>query len=165
MAAPAVVDLELAPLSVADAPGLFAFEVKNRKWFESHVGPRPDAYWDLASLTEIVRDQVEAGEMMFLLKSGGKILGRLNLTAVDNGVAQLGYRIGQHHTGQGIATRAVALALQAAQDRGLWALEARVLLNNPASIRVLEKAGFIRTGQDIIGDLECETYRSDLDQD
>ena len=160
-----MVDLELAPLSVADAPGLFAFEVKNRTWFEKNVGPRPDTYWDLATLTEIVREQVQAGELMFLLKRGGKILGRVNLTGADNGMAQLGYRIGQSHTGQGIATQAVAMALQKAVDQGLWALEARVLLSNPASKRVLEKVGFYRTGHDSIGDLECETFRRDLDQD
>ena len=160
-----MVDLELAPLSVEDAPALFVFEVKNRDWFEKHVGPRPDTYWDLESLTEIVREQVLEKELMFLLKSGGKILGRVNLTAVDCGVAQLGYRIGEQFAGQGLGSRAVRLATQTAQDHGLWALEARVLLNNPASKRVLEKTGFILTGQDLIGDLECETFRCDLDFD
>ena len=141
-----MVDLELAPLSIDDVPGLFAFEVKNRLWFEKHVGPRPDSYWNLTTLTEVVHKQVSAGEMMFLLKIGGRIVGRVNVTALEGGVAQLGYRIGQAHSGQGIATRAVAMACQEAYDRGVWALEARVLLDNIASKRVLEKAGFIRTG-------------------
>ncbi|WP_371168422.1 GNAT family N-acetyltransferase [Aliiroseovarius sp. 2305UL8-7] len=165
MDALAVVDLELCPLSVEDAPGLFAFEVRNRDYFERHVGPRPDTYWDLTSLTDVLQAQVGAGEMMYLLKSGGKILGRVNLTAVDNGVAQLGYRVGEEFTHRGIATKAVTLAIDRATEHGLWALEARVLLNNPASKRVLEKAGFTCTGQDRIGDLECETFRRDLDQD
>lgn len=165
MDVPAVPDLELAPLSIDDAPSLFAFEVENRSWFEKHVGPRPDSYWNLASLTDIVREQVKAGEMMFLLKIDGRIVGRVNVTALEGGVAQLGYRIGQAHTGQGIATRAVAMACQEACDRGVWALEARVLLDNLASKRVLEKVGFIRTGNEKIGDLDCETFRRDLDQD
>ncbi len=160
-----MVDLELAPLSVDDAPGLFAFEIRNRLWFEKQVGPRPDTYWDLTSLTEIIREQVTAGEMMFLLKIGGRIVGRVNLTALDSGVAQLGYRIGQAHTGQGIATRAVRMACSEALERGIWALEARVAWNNVASKRVLEKVGFMRTGNEKIGDLECETFRRDLDQD
>ncbi|WP_298569338.1 GNAT family N-acetyltransferase [uncultured Aliiroseovarius sp.] len=158
-------DLELCPLSPADVPALFAFEVQNRDWFEAHVGPRPETYWDLTSLTAIVSDQVAAGELMFLLKRGGKILGRVNLTAVQGSVAQLGYRIGQTHGGQGFATQAVGLAIKAARDRSLWALEARVALNNPASRRVLEKSGFKLTGDTMIGDLECQTFRRDLDLD
>ncbi len=158
-------DLELAPLGVGDAPGLFAFERKNRDWFETQVGPRPDIYWKLDTLTDLIREQVKAGEMMFLLKIGGRIVGRVNVTALENGVAQLGYRIGQAHCGQGIATRAVALICQEACDRGIWALEARVLRDNIASKRVLEKVGFIRTGTAQIGDLDCDTFRRDLDQD
>ncbi|WP_289042796.1 GNAT family N-acetyltransferase [uncultured Aliiroseovarius sp.] len=158
-------DLKLAPLSVDDAPLLLAFEVANRLWFEQRVGPRPDSYWKLDTLTQVVREQVEAGEMMYLLKRGGRIMGRVNLTALDGGVAQLGYRIGQAHTGQGVATLAVAMACDEARDCGVWALEARVALKNLASKRVLQKSGFICTGHTVIGDLECETFRRDLDHD
>lgn len=158
-------ELVLSPLSVEDAVALFEFEIANRDWFEQHVGPRPDTYWELGSLTDIIRAQVAEGTLMFLIKRSGQILGRVNLTSVENGVAFLGYRIGQEYTGQGVATRAVTLAIEKALNNGLWALEARVLLTNPASKRVLQKAGFICTGHAMIGDLECETFRRDLDQD
>lgn len=159
---PAVDDLTLAPLSLSDVPALMAFEVENRIWFETQVGPRPDTYWQLNSLTEVIKAQVAAGEMMFLIKRDGAILGRLNLTAVEHGVAQLGYRIAQAQTGQGIATRAVTLAIDLARTRGLWALEARVLDSNAASKRVLEKTGFTRTGQSTIGEMACTLFRRDL---
>lgn len=158
-------DLSLERLSIADAPALFLFEKHNKAWFEAHVGPRPDVYWDMFRLTELVQEQVEAGELMFLLKDRGRIVGRVNLTGVEARVAQLGYRIGQEQAGRGTATRGVALLIDEARRLGLWAIEARVKLDNPASIRVLEKNGFHVTGSDVIAEFECKTFRRDLDLD
>lgn len=163
MGASAVGELTLERLTVEDTPALHLFEKRNRTWFETHVGARADSYWNLDSLTEVVRDQVEAGELMFLLKDQSEIVGRVNLTGVDAGVAQLGYRIGEDHAGQGAATRGVALVIDVARTLGLWALEARVKLVTPASMRVLEKNGFYPTGRAMIATAECKTFRLDLD--
>ncbi len=156
-------EIELAPLSVQDVPALFAFEVKNRAWFEGWVGPRPDSYWELSSLIKVVQNQVDAGEWMYLIKSGGRILGRLNLTDEGNGVAQLGYRIGQDQAGRGVASKAVIQMVEKAPSLGLWALEARVLAGNDASYRVLEKAGFRVTDQSIFDGRTLTVFRRDLD--
>lgn len=158
-------ELSLERLSVADAPALFLFEKRNKAWFEAQVGPRPDMYWDLIRLTQLIQEQVAENELMFLLKDRGQIVGRVNLTSVKSGVAQLGYRIGQEQAGRGMATRGVAILIDTARALGLWALEARVKLDNPASMRVLQKNGFHLTGQDVIDDLECKTFRRDLDLD
>ncbi|WP_424942191.1 GNAT family N-acetyltransferase [Aliiroseovarius crassostreae] len=158
-----VADITLDPLSEADAPALFAFEVQNRAWFEHWVGPRPDTYWELSSLTRIIRDQVAEGEAMFLIKRQGEILGRLNITGEGDSVAQLGYRVGEAYVGQGVASAAVILGLEQARKRGLWALEARVLDDNPASMHVLEKCGFHPTGQKEMGGRVFSSYRRDLD--
>ncbi len=156
-------EITLDPLCEADAPALFAFEVENRHWFEAWVGPRPDTYWEQTSLARIIRAQVEEGEAMFLIKRQQEILGRLNLTAAQGGVAQLGYRVGQRHTGQGAGSAAVRLGIDAARDLGLWALEARVIEENLASQRVLEKNGFVQTGTSEIDGLRCVWFRRDLD--
>lgn len=155
-------DLALVPLAVDDAAALFAFEVENRSWFEGWVGPRPDSYWEQSSLREIIRRQVDEGELMYLVKRSGDILGRVNLTAEGDGVAQLGYRIGERYGGQGVATAAIALALDQARDRGLWALEARVLDDNIASARVLEKNGFRKTVSSEMDGRPLTLYRCDL---
>lgn len=163
MAVKPVAEITLVPLCEADAPALFAFEVENRAWFEAWVGPRPDTYWEQSSLARIIRAQVEDGEAMFLIKRGDEILGRLNLTAADGGVAQLGYRVGQRHVGQGVASAAVMLAVDAARPFGLWALEARAAENNPASKRVLEKNGFMPTGTSETDGAQMVLFRRDLD--
>ena len=157
-------EIELVPLSVGEAPALFAFEVKNRAWFERWVGPRPDSYWEISSLAKIVQNQVDAGEWMYLVKRLGRILGRVNLTDEGNGVAQLGYRIGREYAGQGVASSAVRLMVDHAPTLGLWALEARVLEGNDASYRVLEKTGFRPIGQSDLQGRLLTTFRRDLDQ-
>ena len=155
--------VELRPLRVADAEALFAFEIENRAWFEAHVGPRPDTYWEVGSLRRIIKAQVEDADAMFLIWRDGTLLGRVNLTGFDGGVAQLGYRVGQAHCGQGVASKAVALALEQARALGLWAVEARVREDNVASGKVLEKAGFAVSGHTVLTDMNLTLYRRALD--
>ena len=78
------------------------------------------------------------------------LMGGLTLGLVRRGVAQactLGYWMGERHAGRGTMTAAVKIANQFAfQDLGLRQIEAACLPTNKASIRLLEKAGFIREG-------------------
>lgn len=58
-----------------------------------------------------------------------------------------GYWLGEQYWGRGIATAAVrAVSEYAMSHFGLVRLEASVFAWNPASMRVLEKAGFEREG-------------------
>lgn len=137
-------DISLEVLAPEDAFDLLQFEMENRGWFEAWVGPRPNTYWHLEKLRALIHAQLEDTDLMFLIKSTetGEIQGRLNITAFNKGVGQLGYRIGQRFSGQGIARAAISHALPIARKAGLWALEARVADNNPASSRVLQCNGF-----------------------
>ena len=60
---------------------------------------------------------------------------------------QFGYWLGEPYWGQGIATAAARAFVRHLQDEQLFArLEAPVFQWNPASMRVLEKVGFVREG-------------------
>lgn len=59
---------------------------------------------------------------------------------------EFGYWIAHEHWGRGYATEAAGLMLDWARERGLKAATAGHFLDNPASGRVLEKAGFLYTG-------------------
>lgn len=60
---------------------------------------------------------------------------------------QFGYWLGEQYWGQGIMSEAVRAASEYALSHfGLARLEAPVFAWNPASMRVLEKAGFVREG-------------------
>lgn len=61
------------------------------------------------------------------------------------GNPELSYWIDKEFWGQGVATTGVQLFLQAVARRPLFA---RVVFNNIGSMRVLEKCGFVRIGQD-----------------
>jgi len=61
------------------------------------------------------------------------------------GERAVGYGLGKQYWGQGIATRALAALLEEVTDRPL---HARVVTDNRASLRVLEKCGFTICGQD-----------------
>jgi ribosomal-protein-alanine N-acetyltransferase len=61
-------------------------------------------------------------------------------------VAELGYTLGRAYWGKGYATEAVQGMLDYARQLGLRRLEAYSFVDNPASARVLEKAGFTDLG-------------------
>jgi RimJ/RimL family protein N-acetyltransferase len=63
------------------------------------------------------------------------------------GETLVGYWIGREHWGKGIASRALSMFLADVDTRPL---RAHVATHNLASIRVLEKCGFVRVGEDTI---------------
>ena len=73
----------------------------------------------------------------------------LNLrTDVYHRTGEIGYWLGEPFWGRGLATLAVkALSGWAFQNFGLTRLQAKVFASNPASCRVLEKAGFSYEGR------------------
>jgi RimJ/RimL family protein N-acetyltransferase len=61
------------------------------------------------------------------------------------GKREVGYWLGREHWGKGIATAALGEFLGVVTERPLYAAAAK---DNAASIRVLEKCGFVITGHD-----------------
>jgi RimJ/RimL family protein N-acetyltransferase len=61
------------------------------------------------------------------------------------GEPEVSYWLGREHWGKGIASRALVLFLEQVIERPLFA---RVAKDNQASLRVLQKCGFVITGED-----------------
>ena len=86
----------------------------------------------------------------FAVEVQGEAVGGIGLTLksdVERCSAEIGYWLGEAVWGRGVATAAV----QAMTDYGFKAFDltrifAVPLANNPASMRVLEKAGYVREG-------------------
>ena len=72
---------------------------------------------------------------------GAKLIGCAGLGR-DGGEVELGYWIARDHWGRGYATEAVRAVLSVARALGHRRIVASHFLDNPASGRVLEKAGF-----------------------
>lgn len=71
-----------------------------------------------------------------------RLMGVVSLKFETGKVPELGYWLGEPHWGRGYAPEAARGLVQAAAAAGIAEIRARVLESNPASIRVLEKAGF-----------------------
>lgn len=76
--------------------------------------------------------------------SGGQVAGNI-ACYIDFGEPDIGYWLGKAFWGKGIATKALAAFLRQIQTRPLYARAAK---DNAASLRVLQKCGFVITGED-----------------
>ena len=142
---------ELQLVRLDHAPALLAFEQENRAYFAAVIPDRGDEFFAEfdARHAELLAAQA-AGTDYFhvLVAENGEVLGRLNLFAVADGSADLGYRIAQKAAGRGLATAAVRQVRELAAARyGLTSLRAKVTTDNPASHKVLERNGFIPVGE------------------
>jgi ribosomal-protein-alanine N-acetyltransferase len=138
---------ELQLLRPDHFPAVLAFELANRAFFAGSMPDRGDDYFAHIDerLDELVVDQ-EAGLAAFYLLVDGdaSVLGRFNLEFEPAATARLGYRVAEHVGGQGVATAAVQDVCRLAATRhGRRTLTAAAGHSNPASQRVLIKAGFV----------------------
>lgn len=142
-------DLQLLRLDHASA--LLVFEQENRTYFAASVPDRGDEFFAEFDkrLAQLLAWQAAGTDYLHLLVTEhGEVVGRVNLTEVGDGSAELGYRIAQKAAGQGLATAAVRKVHElAATEYGLSSLRARATLDNPASRKVLEHSGFVAVGE------------------
>lgn len=164
-------NVEFRTLQPEDASALLNFEQQNRQWFEQFVLPRADAVYSPEGIAEHIRnclDDYASGTMhpCILLNGDGDIVGRANLKDIDSleGTTEIGYRIAQAYIGKNVASQAVQHLKAAAYEK--WQLKrllAFVTTENPASARVLEKAGFVKCelipARSTIGSRQLGCYR------
>ncbi|MGE7386414.1 GNAT family N-acetyltransferase [Streptomyces sp. NPDC004126] len=141
---------ELKLLHVDHAPAVLAFELANRAYFAASVPDRGDDFFDrFAERYDALLTEQGAGTCAFyvLVAEDGSVLGRFNLVDIEDGTAELGYRVAQHTAGRSIATATVReLCRLAAARHGLRTLRAATAHRNAASQKVLAKAGFVPVG-------------------
>lgn len=145
---------------------LLEFERVNRAYFARSVSDRGDAFFTgfAARLGALLAEQ-DDGLCHFhvVVDDHGHLVGRVNLVDVRDGVAELGYRIGECAAGRGVATAAVREVCRlAAAAYGLRALTARSTCDNPASMAVLTRTGFTVVGDTSINGRPAVRYRRPL---
>jgi RimJ/RimL family protein N-acetyltransferase len=127
--------IELRDLTESDLPMLFEHESDPDANRMAAVIPRDEAAF-LAHWQKVLSDpDVVAKVILF----DGVVAGNIGCFKL-NGEDMIGYRIAREYWGKGIATRALELMLHLITHRPLYA---RAASENKASIRVLEKCGFI----------------------
>jgi RimJ/RimL family protein N-acetyltransferase len=98
----------------------------------------------------IVAATSAAPETNFAIALDGAVVGGIGFTLhddVERVAAEIGYWLGEPFWGRGITTAAVqAVTAHAVRTHGLTRVWAVPFAWNPASFRVLEKAGYVREG-------------------
>ena len=141
---------ELQRLRADHASAVLDFELANRGYFAASISDRGDEYYE--RFTErhhalLSEQHAGVGAYHVLVAEDGSVLGRFNLRFVEDGSAVLGYRVAQHAAGRGLATAAVRELCRLATARyGLRKVRAAASVQNPASQKVLTKAGFLPVG-------------------
>nr|WP_051741725.1 GNAT family N-acetyltransferase [Kitasatospora sp. MBT66] len=143
----------LERLTAEHAGRVLAFEQDNRGFFADSVPDRGDEYFTPDGFADrhraLLAEQAE-GRCHFhvVLNSYGQIVGRVNLVDVADGSAELGYRVAEADTGQGVGRAAVEQVLRlAAGDYGLSSLTAVSSPDNQASRALLARTGFTEAGE------------------
>jgi RimJ/RimL family protein N-acetyltransferase len=90
----------------------------------------------------------ETGILFLAIEVGGEACGGIGVHPLDDvkrRTAEIGYWLSESFWGRGIVTSAVKALVPVAYSRyDIARLQAGIFANNPASMRVLEKCGFIR---------------------
>lgn len=133
-------EIVLRPTTASDVRVLHGFEVDPFSNVMAGTKPRDWATFE-ARWAEILGDPDGSvtGVTPRVIVADGVVVGAVNIAPQD-GRDSIGYWIGREHWGRGIATRAVGLMLREFTRRPLIATTAG---HNAASMRVLEKHGFV----------------------
>jgi len=146
--------IRIRPVQAGDADTLLRFELAHRAYFESWVNHRDPSFYSpqgvAAAIAAAESARARGEAFQYLVEDNGRLVGRVNLTNVRRAhfeCADLGYRIGEHDGGRGIASLAVALCLaEAFGPLGLRRIEAVARPENHGSVRVLQRNGFEQFG-------------------
>jgi ribosomal-protein-alanine N-acetyltransferase len=157
---------ELQRLRAGHAPAVLAFELANRAYFAASVSDRGDEFYD--QFTErhdalLAEQEAGTGAFYVLVAEDGSVLGRFNLYRLQDGTAELGYRVAERVAGRGVATAVVRELCRLAVSRhGLRELRAATSNANVASQKVLIKAGFVPAGPADLGGKAGTWYQRNL---
>ncbi len=133
----------------SDAKQLFGnhFEDDMQKWIPN------ESYADLSEAMDAIsfyREKVDRACLPFVLavehKETGELIGDTGINEVDGkpGEVEIGYSVCKKHSGKGYAAEALrAMTDYAISEFSIRTLYGRVLKGNSASIRVLEKCGYV----------------------
>ena len=140
----------LRPWREGDEPALAKYANNRNVWINlTDIFPHPYTAEDAASWVQLQQDRDPP--MDLAIANADEAIGGIGLSLQSDGFrrsAEVGYWLGEPFWGQGIATHALRAMTEYAFERfDLVRVYALVKEWNPASARVLEKAGFSLEGR------------------
>lgn len=147
---------DLRTLVEADAPSLAVLLAENKYFWSTYEPLHHPNFYTVETQRKKIMESLylleEKREFSFgiFVKGTNRLIGHISLYAVKQlpySSAFIGYSMDQHFAGKGIATEATKAVVRFAFEQvGVHRVEAYVAPANTASIRVLEKAGFVKEG-------------------
>jgi len=140
----------IRPWRLDDAESLVRHANNRKVWLGLRdIFPHPYTIQDAHEFLQ--RAVTEQPQMKFCIEIGGAAVGGIGVHPgqdVHRYTATLGYWLGENFWGRGITTEAVTAVTDICfKNYPLHRISAEVFANNPASARVLEKAGFAFEGR------------------
>jgi RimJ/RimL family protein N-acetyltransferase len=133
----------LKPADAADISRLLANDSEAVQMTASMIDPMNEA-----AAHDWIERRTSPDQHVFaiLLASSGELIGSIGFGG-EREMPFVGYWIGRPHWNQGYATEAVQGLIEYARWLGIPSLQADTFPDNPASARVLAKAGFLSAGR------------------
>ncbi len=137
------------PLDPSDA-GALARHANNRRIWRNVRDRFPHPYAEADAAAFITEARELDPPCVFAIEAGGEAAGAIGFERrcdIERLSAEVGFWLGESFWGHGIATAALrAVTAVAFEHHHLVRVDAAVLAWNAASMRVLEKAGYVKEG-------------------
>lgn len=143
-------------LDISDAEAVLDLQLRNKEFFKHYTTTKNEDFYTLKVQEEIIKENIikkendESYSFGIFTKSSDELIGNVALNEVLRSSLQscfIGYYLDMQHNGKGYMTEVVKLLVKYAfEDLKLHRIEAGVMPHNIRSMRVLEKAGFMKEG-------------------
>lgn len=131
--------------SMAEAVHLNSLDEANRRYVPDEVFETVEEAAETIDFLMGCYASGEGPQVYPVLRRDGTCIGYVQAVPMEDSTWELGYHIGGSYTGRGYATEAVKAFLPVIMPRlGIRQISGICLEENTASIKVLEKAGFVR---------------------
>ena len=152
------------------AGALLTYYSENREFFEQHEPAWPEEYYTLEYQTRIL--EMEAANMQKKISAyyyfsrkeePARIIGSISFVRIRKepyASTIFGYNLHQEEQGHGYCTEACRAAMEEVlRFAHIHRIESRVLTDNPRSVAILERLGFMKEGMEYAGILINGQFR------
>lgn len=136
--------MRIRPITLRDQASMLAL-LTNDTIKQTYMLPDFERKEDAIPLFRRLMDlSLDSAHFVRVMDENGEVVGFLNDVEIQNGTIELGYVVHPDHWGKGCATAALKQAIAELFSQGYTELTAGAFAENPASLRVMEKAGMER---------------------
>ena len=132
-------------MDMVEAVHLNSLDEDNRRFVPDEVFETVEEAADTVGFLMGVYENGDGPLVYPVLLKDGTYIGYVQAVPFDDGTWEVGYHIGENYTRQGYATEAVTAFLPVIMPKlGLERIKGICLADNKASVKVMERCGFVK---------------------